>query len=262
MARSTPVAESETVMSPFHRRGRSGAAATTAARSEPDQPELGDGLRLRPMTGFEEEFLETVIADPNTSRTCNELLARCLVPPGADHRAALDTVRALTPAHRDAALVGLRRRSLGDRVVSQVECPGCSATNEVDFDLSAIDLALDTPPSSVRCRLEDDREAVLRVPTAGDQADLVAVGLTSDAARRTWMLTRTLERLGEASGPFPEDAIRGLPTSIRRGLEEALADASPELDLSMSVQCYSCRLDFTSPFEIRGFFLPSSRAGS
>ena len=43
---------------------------------------------LRPLTGYEEEFLEQHQHDANTARLCNEVLARCLVPPGADHTPA------------------------------------------------------------------------------------------------------------------------------------------------------------------------------
>src|SRR6266508_1512517 len=54
-------------------------AAGTAA--EPASPAR---LDLRPLTGWEEEYVERHQTEPNTAHLCNEILARCLVAPGAD----------------------------------------------------------------------------------------------------------------------------------------------------------------------------------
>lgn len=214
-------------------------------------------LVLREMTGFEEEYLESRNEEANTGRTCNEVLARCLVPPGSDSTDALTRVRGLSVAERDRALVRLRQQSLGDEVESIVWCPECEAKNEVHFHLRDLPLDFESPPERVEHGLGDGRQAVVRVPTAGDQEQLLALGFSSGAERRTWLLSHVLERLGDDVGPFDVQRIRGLPIRVRSALETAIAEATPELDLTMSVRCEGCEATFTVPFEAEVFFCTS-----
>jgi hypothetical protein len=210
--------------------------------------------RLRAMTGHEEEWVERRRARANTSRLCNEVLARCLVPPGAEGAAALERVRALPVAQRDAALLQLRRLSLGDTVQTQVRCPACLGTVSVDFPLSGIPLPSTASPERVEARLEDGSLAVLRMPTAGDQEALLDGALETESQKRTRLLARVLLRLGEREGPFSEDFTRDLPTPVRAGLERALEAALPDLDLSMAVGCPGCGHAFSAPFDVPAFF--------
>ncbi len=218
---------------------------------------LPAGFELREMTGYEEEYLEEHFAESNTAELVNQVLARCLVPPGGDFRAALRAVRALPVAHRDATLLELRRCSLGKRVLSEVTCVACGEHNEVDFDLTEITVEVAAAPETIECHLSDNRRALLRLPNAGDQADLLAAGVESMAGRRTWMLTRVLLRLGDDEEPFDDHCAKALTTKDRRQLEAALEKAVPDLDLSMGVVCQSCGHEFSSPFDVAGFFFSS-----
>lgn len=216
---------------------------------------------LRAMTGHEEQLIEELLApldgEPDTAAVCNELLARCLGAPGADPRPARARIAALSVAERDLALIALRRRSFGDRVDMVVECPACAATNEVDFDLGQLELELAPIAERIGVALEGIGEAVLRVPTAGDQAELMASGITILARRRSWMLARVLVELGERRAPFSLDDVHGLSSRARRELEDALTAALPRLELGMDVRCHACTHEFAAPFEIESFFLPS-----
>ncbi|HWM92975.1 MAG TPA: hypothetical protein VN493_19585 [Thermoanaerobaculia bacterium] len=246
----------ERVLSPFH-------AAEPPAPKRAGAAGLPPELALREMTGYEEEVLEARLEDSNTAALCNEILARCLVPPGRDPAAARETVRALPVARRDALLIELRRRSLGSAISTRVPCPRCAEVNEVEFDLG--ELRIETAdaeiPDTVECPLGDGRLAGLRLPNAGDQADLLDAGLSSMAERRTWLLARVLLRLGDEQGPFPEDAVRALPMRVRRALEEALEAAVPDLDLGLAVRCHACGHAFGAPFDAAGFFLSSGGDG-
>src|SRR3712207_1048867 len=106
---------------PTRERIKSPFASPAAAAS----PHPGARLALRPLTGWEEEYLERHLGEPNTARLCNEVLARCAVPPGEEPGAAREQVRALLVAERDRELVELRRASLGPHVSAQVPCPAC-----------------------------------------------------------------------------------------------------------------------------------------
>ena len=67
-----------------------------ARKASPRASDARPSLALRPMTGYEEELVEERRDEANTAVLCNELLARCLVPPGADATAARARVRALS----------------------------------------------------------------------------------------------------------------------------------------------------------------------
>ncbi len=239
------------VESPFHPRGSGEPEA--AADTRADQP---SDLTLREMTGFEEEYIEAHIDDTNTARIVNEVLARCLVPPGADHCAALQRVRGLLVADRDVALIQLRRRSLGDAVHSEVDCPACGAITAASFNLSDLPTHFPRPPDRLSVHLPDGRMIEVRLPTAGDQEALLDAGVEGRAERITWLIARLIERLDGSEAPLDTTTARTLTAAARAAIDAALTAAVPDLDLSMHVVCSACRHDFTAPFDVISFFLP------
>jgi len=235
------------------------APTRRAARAEePSAPGLG--LEVRAMTGYEEEVVERRRGDANTAALCNELVARCLVAPGADHAAAYERVRALLVAERDVALIALRRASFGDLVELEIACPACQQTNEIDFPLGSLPVSLGSSPGSrpraIEAVLSDGTRVAMLLPTAGDQEDLLDADLETASERRTFLLGRAIERFGDRSGPFDFEFARALSVSTRSALEEALDAAIPDLDLSMAVTCTACDRAFSAPFDVASFFLP------
>lgn len=218
----------------------------------------GLAARLRPISGFEEELIAASAGTANTAALCNEVLARCLVPAGHDAAAARTLVAALPLAERDGALVALRRISYGDRVVSEVTCPACDAVSEIDFDLAQ--LPLPEAPAPVRVTIEVGGQGVhARLPTAGDQAACIDAAANA-AERRTALLVRVLEAVGDQAGPFDASAVRALPSALRMAVEQAIEDAMPDLDLAMDVTCSSCDAAFTAPIELASFFFFEMKA--
>lgn len=241
----TAIASSERLENPFARK----APPKVASDARPS-------LALRPMTGYEEELVEERGGEANTAALCNEMLARCLVPPGADATAARARVRGLLVAERDAALVTLRRISLGDKVDARLACPACGRGHDVDFRLSDLPVAVPEAPAQLQVALDGGVQATLRLATAGDQEELLDAGLESESQRRTFLLARTLVRYGEKEGPFDFAFTRALPMSVRNALEAALERATPDLDLSMGMQCQGCGHAWSAPFDVPSFFLP------
>lgn len=215
------------------------------------------GGELRAMTGYEEELVESQRSARNTAALCNELIARCLVGPGESPRAARERVAGLTTAERDLALVALRRKTYGDLVEMVADCPSCHEACAISFELSRLPLTLAAIPTGVEVELDDGRLARARLPTVADQDELLELGIESQARRRTWLLARTLTRLGEREGPFEEAELHALSSAARQRLIAALERALPSFDLSMEVSCQACHAQFVSPFQIDGFFLPS-----
>ena len=228
-----------------------------AAPSSPQADTLA--RRLRPMTGFEEELVETRAIEANTARLVNEILARCLVPPGADYTAALEEVRRLNVAARNGALVALRRVSLGSSLEANAVCPECGTANSVAFSLDDLP-APDPSPAELQGAIEmmtpGGLSAALRIPDAGDQEALLDAAPATRAAHITLLLSRTLMRLGEREGPFDTAFVHALPSGERRALETALEAGTPRFDLTIGVVCERCAHEFSAPLDVQAFFLP------
>ena len=230
-----------------------------ASAAAEDAPTIDSAarLRLRPLSGWEEEYVERHQADANTGRLCNEVLARCVVEPGEDPSAARQVVRNLLVAERDRELVELRRLSLGPEITARVTCPACDEANEVVFSLDALPLDFDSPPLRLTVRVADVGDVLLRLPTAGDQEDLVDAALETEAERRSWLLARCVERYGGRTEPIDVEFARALPMRVRKELEAAIEGAAPDLDLEMEVVCTHCDAAFAAPFDVRVFFFSS-----
>jgi len=246
-------AEVERIESPF----RQPVSNQAGPGSEPRLRQLEIELSLRPMSGYEEEAVEERLGHPNTAALCNEILARCLVAPGADFAHSLRRVRGLLVAERDIALIRLRRRSLGDQVEVEVDCPACGTSNDARFNLDALPLPDHQVPERLHVTLEDGNEVELRLPTAGDQERLFDARIDKDSRRRTWLLAQCITRLGNREGSPDEDTVRSLAVIDRRVLERALEAALPALDLGMELTCCQCGHTFSTPFDVSAFFLPS-----
>src|SRR3954453_18421042 len=180
----------------------------TAAAEDTPTVDSAARLRLRALSGWEEEYVERHQGDANTGRLCNEVLARCVVEPGEDPGAAREAVRSLLVAERDRELVELRRLSLGPDITAHVSCPACDEASEVAFSLDALPLEFDSPPRRLTVQMADAGEVLLRLPTAGDQEDLVDAALETEAERRSWLLARCLERYGGRRESFDVEFTR------------------------------------------------------
>lgn len=214
-------------------------------------------LALRAMSGWEEEYVQRHQADANTARLCNEILARCLVPPGEEPGVARQTVAALLVAERDRELVELRRLSLGADVSAEVVCPACDRTSDAAFSLDALPLDLPASPRRISLDVPDVGTVTVRLPTAGDQEELFDATLETEAERFSWLLTRCLERVGERTERFDLSFVRDLPVRARRALDAGLQEAVPALDLEMAVTCSHCAAPINAPFEVSSFFFSS-----
>ena len=234
-------------------------AAARAAVSVGGTPDRApEDLPLRALTGYDEELIARRQAERNMARLCNEVLARCLVAPGAEPSDEdLARVRRLLVAERDRALVQLRRLSLGPEVKAELACSQCGAPNELDFSLDALDLGFRVPRSPILCELGGGSSAELALPTAGDQEELVDAALDTAAERRTWLLGRLLRRHGSRTEALDLDFARGLALAERLTLEQALVAALPDFDLQMSVSCSVCQASMLLPFDVQVFFCTS-----
>jgi phage FluMu protein gp41 len=99
-------------------------------------------VRLRALSGAEEEFLAGHGAELLPAERTTELLARCVERIGP-LEAAPQTVLGLTVGDREALLLQIRRLTFGDRLDAVVACPSAECGEQMDLELSVRDLLVE-----------------------------------------------------------------------------------------------------------------------
>src|SRR5687767_12541857 len=107
--------------------------------------------RLRPLRGWDEEFLAEAGHSLLPAERTTALLARCLDAIGPVAPVTAATVRALTVGDREALLLHLRRLMLGERIACVLTCPMPGCGEALDLDLRVGDLLV--PPDRKSTRL-------------------------------------------------------------------------------------------------------------
>ena len=207
-------------------------------------------VRLRALSGAEEEFLAAHAEGLLPAERTTELLARCVCRIGPEE-ASPETVLELTLGDREALLLEIRRLTFGDTVDAVVACPSPDCVERMDLELSVRDLLVD--PYSID---GDWREATVeagatrhriryRVPTGADQ--LAAVRMADDlpAAARL-VLERCVQSVGDGE-PVP---LTEVSEELADALADLLADGDPQAELVLSLTCPECDTDFRLLFDV------------
>lgn len=158
-----------------------------------------------------------------------------------------DEVAALPVGRRDDALLRLRERLFGPRVVSTATCPACRERAELDFDLADVRVAEPAPAEHLHLEV-DGFSLVARLPTGGDLAEAAeAPGV--ETARRT-LLARCVVGASESGEPR---AAADLPDAVVRALGAALAAADPQAEVRLALACPACAHEWEALFDIASF---------
>jgi hypothetical protein len=211
-------------------------------------------LTLRPLGPEDELFALDSAATLGPTERANALLERCLVGSAAGP----GLMTRLSMGDREAALLCLRKLSVGDRLEAIVTCPasGCGALMELD--LSVDHLLLGSAEEPLREYLAqvgvDGRTALVtfRLPTT---ADLAAA---SDASREdpdqgaSDLLSRCVIRIVRAGRDVAPDS---LDEAARDAISDAMADVDPQAVIELELTCPACGLGFTVPFDAGAYLV-------
>ena len=171
----------------------------------------------------------------------------------------------LSVGQRDACLLALREQTFGSRLQSLVYCPACGERLDVQLDVS--DLRVTPPPPSLSAPVEGEKEAqalslqvggyrlCARLPNGPDLADLSEDERTSadPGLARSALLERCLLSIeGENGGSRLSPAE--LPDEVVRQVLERLAEADPQADVTLALDCPVCRHEWQALFDIVTFF--------
>lgn len=138
--------------------------------------------------------------------------------------------------------MSLSRITFGAVRHQTVRCPFADCSNKLDMEYDLSSLEADPPEhlSPVRVTTTDGRQAVLRLPTAGDQAAVFDVG-PEERPRR--LVERCLVNESELDAKGLAELDDALVDRISAGLMKA----SPTLASAQPVQCPECG----QPFEFK-----------
>lgn len=169
------------------------------------------------------------------------LLLLRLSEPGTPTEAWLD----VPVGQRNAALLQVRRRLFGNRLVSVASCPDCGQWVECHTDID--DLLRQAPaaaPHAVRIALPDATVSC-RLPTARDIDAVISAGDPTDAAAA--LLARCFTNAEPARDPTAHS-----PEALQQ-IDEALSAADPLAHISFLLHCDSCSRDWDGPFDVVGY---------
>jgi hypothetical protein len=149
---------------------------------------------------------------------------------------------------RDARLLELRGDAFGDEICTLASCPRCGERMEARLRID--DLRLPDDCVSPRSKVEMGEYAVeFRLPAS---LDLLALEDTADEAAH---LERSLvERctLGFARAGT-HVAAKEMPDAIADEVAKAMAEADPQANLELLLQCAACRHEWPARFDIESF---------
>lgn len=186
--------------------------------------------------------------DPNPFRAALRVLASSAARLGPFLADDIDLglLGSLLPVDRDFMLIQLNRLTFGDVRFQTVACPASDCGKRVDVQL---DLSTVTPPpvpeeAGGRLSLPDGRGVSYRLPTAGDQIALhgLPAGELEAAFVDRCVIRAAPDHAGTAS--MAPDEVMALPAELRAGIVREVVSASPELDMTLDLDCIECGQPF------------------
>jgi hypothetical protein len=159
---------------------------------------------LKPLTGYEEEFLLQEGKSLPASARVTQLLTRCVHRLGSLEPVGADTVRRLSVGDREALLLHLRRLALGERVSCLLSCPSCAKKMDLDLQIDELLLpAYAEAKSSHRTTISEGSETyyvTFRLPNGEDQEAVAALAANSVESAAAVLLQRCIQEINTASG--------------------------------------------------------------
>jgi hypothetical protein len=156
---------------------------------------------------------------------------------------------ATTPVgERDRRLLDLREFLFGDELEGLDSCPECE--EPVSFSARVESLRSEgTPVAAEGLALEADGfEVTFRLPTG---ADLAAISRERDT---TSARARLLELcVLEAKRDGADVPVASLPEPVTVALASFMADADPQGDVELALECPSCGCAWRGPFDVASF---------
>lgn len=149
---------------------------------------------------------------------------------------------------RDACLLDLRESVFGRQVDGIAVCPECGVQQEFAMPVGQLRVA---PPEfgAEMALVSGDYQVDFRLPDSLDLCDLEAdSGAEGDLSLRLLQSCVTHATAGDQ----PVTAA-DLPAELVQQISERMAQADPQADISLSLECPGCSHRWSEPFDIASF---------
>jgi hypothetical protein len=217
-------------------------------------------VELAPVTGFEEELLDSVGPATGSAQVSTALLTKCLRRVGDLTPVTSPLVRDLLVSDREFLMLRLRELTLGKSFRAMLVCGDPKCAQSMDLALNLDDLK---PEGSSVDRRVFNLEVLegtgcfsieFRLPTGADQ-EAGADWLKGDAeAAVTRLLTRIILRVNDNCS-IDDQTVTALPAPVLEKLEQRIAELAPLLSIDLSAACVECGRTSLTHLDLISFFL-------
>jgi len=234
------------------------------------QGKLHDHVVIREMDGYDDDMMGN--DDLPIGERVSNVLAACITKLGditdkdTIKRAVSDDLQGglpITEQDRIAAMIFLRRTSMGDMLKFQRTCPRCgeSAKNR-SLDLRTIKIEKSPHPEKRRVKVKlpgCGQEAVLKVLTAKGSIEIGRLRPTTKDLKSLALLARIEMLGGKKIDPRTDlEAVKALPQRDRVFMRQLQNQMEASVDTDIEVKCKNpiCGGVWTFPLDVgQGFFL-------
>jgi hypothetical protein len=237
---------------------------------------LHDTLTVGEMTGYEEDILAG--KGPIVPRL-NQIIANCTKSFGAmdDKREIGRAVTQMTASDRLAALIAIRRVSLGDFYDVKIECPSCREQSRFSLNLAQIDILRmkDQMQRKREDALSSGRKIRWHIMSAVDEEWLSKRTKKKEDVLTLAMLARVdaveIDKDGDGKFAFFEidrdgkgfkqalAVLKSLSIRERNDIRKLFDEHEGSVDTEVEFECPACQYEWKSDMDVgqAGFFFPS-----
>jgi hypothetical protein len=152
-----------------------------------------------------------------------------------------------TVGESDWHLLKLRELMFGPEITALAHCPQCNCAVEVNFNVADISIGRSTSDQGLVLS-EGGYEACFRLVTLADLRTLQ--GATLERLQQS-LLERCLLNLKREGQTV---AAEELPESFIRMLSERMAQADPQAEIGLQLECFGCHHQWNGDFDVESFF--------
>ena len=167
----------------------------------------------------------------------------------------VDEIRRMPLGERDAALLAIRRATIGDRLEARAACPVCAT--EVEVGLSCAQLITGHRPVPAQWTLDVEGYKVVLRPL--DSLDAAAAAAAPDPeSARTLLLARAVVRARRGRQAV---AAADLPPSVVDAISRSLGERDSAADMVLEFACPACGAGWSDSLDVATFVTAELAAG-
>lgn len=155
----------------------------------------------------------------------------------------------LSLGQRNSRLLSLREQVFGPKLISVSACPSCNHELQLTFTAAEVRTRVGEVTNEILTIAADDYEVRFRLP---DSNDLLAISGHQDIATgRSLLLTRCLLA---ARRHGVDQQVEQLPQNIVDAVMKRMAQADPQADVQLKLDCPECGQTWSVAFDIVSYF--------